>query len=137
MQKIELISWVTPFFGLIMYTFFTGFISEKYRQQFHASIVCFASATYLGHSFGQLEALMATVMFIVSFLGHRNWKFIALAWFLHGSVDLLHHFNNDVLLKWYFPSSFECWLIDMLFAIYFFFGAPNWARKIFPTKIIA
>ena len=126
MIEISFFNYISPIIGGTFFMFATGFIPEHIRQRFHATVVTVAAGTYLGFSYGKLEILFTVAMALAGFMGHKNWKFVALAWFLHGAVDWLHHNVNDPVLKWYEPSSFECIIVDWYLAIWFFIGAPNW-----------
>jgi Family of unknown function (DUF6010) len=112
----------------------TGLIPEAHRRNFHAIVVAAAAGTYLGGGLGKLEPVLMAIMVASAFFGLNNWRFIGLAWFFHGSVDLIHHFNNDPLIGWYAPSSFECFIVDWYFAIWFAIGAPNFTAMLIARR---
>jgi Family of unknown function (DUF6010) len=130
MIEIGWFNYVSPIIGGTVFILLTGLIPEAHRRTFHAIVVAAASGTYLNGGLGKVEPALMAVMATAAFFGVNNWKFVGLAWFLHGSVDLAHHSINSPLVSWYIPASFECFIVDWYFAIYFLLGAPNLTKRL-------
>ncbi|MCC3406988.1 MAG: hypothetical protein JGK17_15615 [Microcoleus sp. PH2017_10_PVI_O_A] len=130
MIEISLFNYVSPIVVGTIFILLTGLIPEDRRRSFHSVVAAAASGTYLGGELGKLEPIFMVVMAASAFFGINNWKLVGLAWFLHGAVDLVHHSINSPLLFWYIPSSFECFIVDWYFAIYFLLDAPNLTARL-------
>ena len=130
MIEIGLWNYIFPILSGIVFILLTGFIPETHRQNFHAIVVAVAAGSYLSGALGQVEGLFTTAIATSAFFGLTNWQLIGLAWFLHGIVDLIHHAYNDPLFTWYATSSFECFVVDWFFTIWFLMGAPNLTARL-------
>lgn len=112
-----------------IYIAVSSIAKEPYRQQISAVIIAGAGGVYWAGGFGIYEYLFATAMLFMAFKGLTNYNFIATAWLMHTTWDVLHHLYGNPIVPFSASSSAGCAVCDSVLALWFFMGAPNWREK--------
>lgn len=117
---------VLPALAAIPFILIMSLVPEPARRHYNAVFVGGASAAYLGSSFGVWELpYVAVAGGVVSYLGLRSYRYIALAWFMHSAWDLAHHLYGTPIWPYAPTSSWGCMIFDAVIALWFVAGAPS------------
>jgi hypothetical protein len=124
---LVVMDYVGPILGAAVFIVAMSFVREPARRRtFNAILVAGAGGVYLsGGGFGLLELLYAGVSIPVAFAGLRSYRFVGVAWLMHGGWDLAHHLWGNPLWPFMPTSSFGCMIFDTLIAMWFLAGAPS------------
>ncbi len=109
----------------IAYIALSSLIKEPNRQKLSAVVVAGAGAAYLSGGLGQWEFVFCTVMTFMAYKGLTHYSFIGIAWLMHTSWDLAHHFYANPIVPFSPSSSAGCAIADAILALWFFFKAPS------------
>ena len=112
---------VGPFIGIGL----TSLMKEPNRQHLCAVILGMAAGSYLMGGFGVYEVPFTIAVCYCAYRGVTSYNFIAIGWLIHACLDLLHHLADDPVFDYYPASSFECVIVDVIWAGWFFLGAPT------------
>ncbi len=119
-----------PFIPAIVFIFLMSLVSEPARQRFNAIFVAGAGAVYMSYGgFGPWEFVYTTVASFIAYKGLNNYRYIALAWFMHTCWDLMHHYWGNPIIEFSPNSSWGCAVCDLVLAAWFWFGAPTVFRR--------
>ena len=100
-------------------------IPEPARAKFNAIFVGGAAAAYLNGGFGLWEFAYILYGTVVAFKGLDSYKWIGVAWVSHTLWDVAHHFYGNPIWHWSETSAAGCAVFDLVFAAWFFAGAPS------------
>jgi len=128
---MQIMEYIGPTLGGLIFVLLMSCIREPARQRFNAILVAGAGAAYLNGGLGGWEFAYIAVATVVAYRGLESYRFIALAWMLHTSWDIVHHFFATPIWPWMPSSSAGCAIFDSVIAIWFFVGAPalyDWLR---------
>ncbi len=115
-----------PALAAIPFILAMSLVREPARREFNAIFVAGASAAYLGGGLGLWELPYIVVAgCIVSYRGLRDYRWIGVAWLMHSSWDLVHHFNASPIWAWEPTSSWGCFIWDAVVGVWFLAGAPS------------
>ncbi len=129
-QFLQTMDIVGPAVGGLLFVILMSLVKEPSRQKFNAVLVAGAGAAYLNGGLGIWEFPYIAVATIVAFKGLDSYRYIGIAWIMHTSWDLVHHFYATPIWPWLETSSIGCAIFDTVIAIWFFRGAPSF----FPTN---
>lgn len=123
---LHLADYVGPAAGALVFVAIMSLVREPARRSYNAILVAGASGVYLSGGLGPWELLYTAVAGgWVAYLGLRSYRFIGIAWLMHSSWDLVHHFYGNAIWPFMPTSSFGCMIFDAIIAIWFFAGAPQ------------
>lgn len=100
-------------------------IKEPGRQKLMAIVLGFAGGTYLNGGFAIWEFPFSIAVVVCAYTGLRWYPALGVGWILHASWDFLHHVTGNPLIDILPTSSLECAIVDPIFAVWFFAGAPD------------
>jgi len=121
----ELASFVAPTIAAAVFIVAMSAVREPTRQRFNAVGAAGFATLYLNGGYGLWEFLYMSIAVFPAYLGLRSYTWIGVAWFMHSAWDLVHHLYGNTLWHWAPSSSFGCFVMDALVAIWFFAGAPS------------
>jgi len=121
---LQLMDWVGPGIGAVMFVLAMSLVKEPTRRMFNAIFVAGAGGVYLSGGFGPWELLYPAIATPVAYLGLKSHRFIGLAWLMHAGWDVVHHLWGNPIWPFMATSSFGCMIFDTLIAIWFLAGAP-------------
>jgi Family of unknown function (DUF6010) len=108
-----------------VYIGISSLANEPNRQRISAIIIAGAGAVYWSGGLGIAEYVFATAMLFMAFKGLTNYNYIGIAWLMHTSWDILHHFYGNPIVPFSASSSAGCAVCDSVLAIWFFLKAPT------------
>lgn len=116
---------IGPMIGACVFIALMSLLPEPTRQQFNAILVAGAGAAYFNAGLDGWEYVYTVIATVVAFFGLRSYRFIALAWIMHTSWDMVHHLYGTPIWPWLPMSSVGCAVFDAVIALWFFFGAGS------------
>jgi hypothetical protein len=114
-----------PAIGAVLFVTFMSLVKEPTRRTLNAVIVAGASGVYLSGGFGPWELLYPALLTPIVYFALRSHRLIGVAWLLHASWDLAHHWWGNPIWPFLPTSSFGCLVFDALIAVWFLVGAPS------------
>ena len=121
-----IMDYIGPAIGAAVFVLIMSLVREPARRMVNAIIVAGASGAYLsGGGFGVWEVLFPIVAVPIAYFGLRDYRFIAIAWLMHSSWDIVHHLWGNPIWPFMPTSSFGCMIFDALIALWFLAGAPS------------
>jgi hypothetical protein len=127
--SLQLVDVLGPALAAALFVALMSLVREPARRQFNAVFVAGASGAYIAGGLGAWELVYPALGAAVAYLGLRSHRFIGVAWLMHASWDLVHHFFANPIWPFAPTSSFGCTVFDSLIAAWFLAGAPSlWER---------
>lgn len=123
--SLVVMDYVGPAIGAVIFVLIMSCIPEPRRQRFNAIFAAGAIGVYLNGGFGVWELLYVAIATPVVYLGLKSYRFIGLAWLMHAAWDLPHHLWGNPIWPFQPKSSFGCFVLDSLIAIWYLIGAPS------------
>lgn len=123
--EFELINFVPPTIAAVVFILIMSALKEPIRQNFNAVGAAGFATLYANGGFGMWEAVYMTIAVFPAYFGLKSYRWIGVAWLMHSGWDLAHHLYGNTLFHWAPSSSFGCFVMDALVAIWFFAGAPS------------
>ena len=120
--------YVGPAISAALFVLAMSFVNEPTRRTFNAIFIAGASGVYLSGGFGIWELLYPAIALPFVFSGLRSYRFIGIAWLMHASWDIVHHFWGNPIWPFMPSSSFGCAIFDTLIAVWFLWDAPRFVR---------
>ena len=120
--------YIGPAIGAGVFVMAMSFVKEPSRRSFNALFVAGASGVYLSGGFGAWELLYPAIAMPFVFFGLRSYRFIGIAWMMHASWDIVHHFWGNPIWPFIPSSSFGCAIFDILITVWFLWDAPSFVR---------
>jgi hypothetical protein len=114
-----------PAIGAIAFVLLMSLLKEPARRNFNAIFVGGAMGAYISGGLGLWELAFGAVGIFVAYQGLRSHRFIGVAWLMHSAWDLVHHFYGNPIWPFMETSSFGCFVLDALIAVWFLAGAPS------------
>jgi hypothetical protein len=114
-----------PAIGGLVFIALMSLLREPTRRQFNAIFVGGAMGAYLSGGFGPWELLLPAAGSVVAYLGLRSYRFIGIAWLMHAGWDLAHHLFGNPIWPFMATSSFGCFILDAVIALWFLAGAKS------------
>ena len=99
-----------------------------------AIILAGAGAAYLNGGLGPWEFAFCALITFIAFKGLKQYYFIGFGWLLHAAWDIAHHLYGNPIVHLDPSSSAGCALCDSIWAIWFFYRAPNVFDRFRKTK---
>jgi hypothetical protein len=112
-----------PAVAALVFVGVMSLVREPARRSFNAIFVAGASGVYLSGGLGLWELPYVVAASAVAYLGLRSYGFIGLAWVMHASWDLVHHFFGNPIWPFMPTSSFGCTIFDTIIATWFLWKA--------------
>ncbi len=123
---LHVADYLGPAAGGLLFILVMSLVKEPARRNFNAVFVAGASGVYLSGGLGVWELPYPAVAGgLVAYLGLRSHRFIGVAWLMHASWDLVHHFYGHPIWPFMPTSSFGCTIFDSVIAVWFLAGAPS------------
>jgi len=122
---LALMDYLGPVLGALAFVAGLSLVREPLRLRINALLVAGASGAYMGGGFGLWEVAFAVVALAVAYPAQSSYRFVALAWFMHASWDLLHHLYGQSIWPFMPTSSFGCLIFDSLIGLWLLAGAPS------------
>jgi len=122
---LVVMDYVGPAVGAAIFVLVMSLVKEPSRRTFNGILVAGASGVYLSGGFGPWELLYPAIAIPAAYLGLGSYRFIGLAWLMHSSWDIVHHFWGNPIWPFMPTSSFGCMIFDALIAVWFLAGAPS------------
>lgn len=98
---------------------------EPDRQNFSAILIAGAGAAYLNGGLGIWEFVFCAVITCLAYFGLRRYWCIGVAWLMHTTWDIVHHFYGNPIVPFLPDSSIGCAICDVGLAAWYFAGAPS------------
>jgi hypothetical protein len=127
-SSLLLIDYAGPAIGGVLFVLAMSFVKEPTRRNFNSIFVAGASGVYLSGGFGVWELLYPAIAMPFVFFGLRSYRFIGIAWLMHASWDIVHHFWGNPIWPFMSSSSFGCAIFDTVIAVWFLWDAPSFVR---------
>jgi hypothetical protein len=125
MAFMTLMDVLGPAIGAIVFVLAMSMVREPARRTLNAVIVAGASGVYLSGGFGIWEVVYPAVVTPVVYRGLQSYRYIGVAWLMHAAWDLAHHLWGNPIWPFMPTSSFGCFVLDSLIAVWFIMGAPD------------
>ena len=122
---LHVADYLGPAAGAIVFVLLMSLVKEPARRDFNAIFVAGASGVYLSGGLGAWELVYPALAAVVAYLGLRSHRYIGVAWLMHSSWDLVHHFHGHPIWPFMPTSSFGCTIFDAVIACWFLAGAPT------------
>jgi hypothetical protein len=103
-------------------------VREPVRHTLNAVLVAGSAGVYISGGLGVLELVYPLLVTPILYLGLRSYRFIAIAWLMHSTWDVVHHLWGNPIWPFMPTSSFGCTIFDAAIAMWFFAGAPSVGR---------
>lgn len=100
-------------------------VREPARQRAMAIMVAMAGGLCAVPPFATLGFAVGAAVAVAAYLGLRSYRWIGLAWLIHGAWDLVLHTKGVGLMGLGTESTLGCAIFDPLIALWFFAGAPS------------
>ena len=100
-------------------------LPEPMRQKFNAVFVAGAGAVYINGGFSAWEFVFILIATMLAYKGLESYRFIGIAWICHTLWDVAHHYYGQPIWHGVPTSSAGCAIFDLIFAAWFFVGAPS------------
>src|SRR5262245_650748 len=101
---------IGPALGAAVFVVVMSLVPEPTRRTVNAVLVAGASGVYLSGGFGVWELLYPALVTPVVYRGLQSHRYVGLAWLLHASWDLPHHFWGHPIWPFMATSSFGCFV---------------------------
>jgi hypothetical protein len=122
---LDIADYVGPLVGGLVFILVMSLVKEPARRTFNAIFVAGAMGAYIAGGLGLLELPFAAVGSFVAYRGLRSYRFVGVAWLMHSTWDLVHHFYGNTIWPFMERSSFGCCIFDAVIAAWFIAGAPS------------
>ena len=123
--EFELVSFVSPTIAAIVFILIMSVVREPTRQNFNAVAAAGFATLYGNGGFGAWEFVYMAIAVFPAYLGLKHYAWIGVAWLMHSGWDLAHHLYGNTLFHDHPGTSFGCFVMDALVAVWFFAGAPS------------
>ena len=123
--ELDTINYVMPFVVPLVVITLMSLLKEPSRQKLNAIIIGVAAGVYFNGGLGIWEIPFTLIITYCGYRGLTHYYFLGIAWLLHTAWDVVHHLTGNPMLSMMPSSSFECAIIDVLLATWFFLGAPS------------
>lgn len=123
--EFELINFVPPTIAAVVFILIMSAVKEPIRKNFNAVGAAGFATLYANGGFGMWEFAYMAIAVFPAYFGLKSYKWIGVAWLMHSGWDLVHHLYGNTMWHWAPSSSFGCFVMDALVAIWFFAGAPS------------
>ena len=121
---------VGPAIGAGVFVLAMSLIREPSRRTLNAVIVAGASGVYLsGGGFGIWELAYPILVTIVVYRALESYRYIGVAWLMHAAWDMAHHLWGNPIWPFMATSSFGCFVLDSVIAVWFLAGAPTLVHR--------
>jgi hypothetical protein len=114
-----------PVVGGLVFILAMSLLKEPTRRNYNAIFVAGAMGVYISGGLGLWELPFVAVGSVVALRGLRSYRLIGVAWLMHSTWDLVHHFFGNPIWPFMETSSFGCCILDAVIAAWFFVGAPS------------
>jgi hypothetical protein len=119
------VDYLGPAIGAVLFVLGMSFVKEPVRQTLSAIPVAGSCGVYLSGGFGPWELLYPALATPIVYRGLRSYRYIGVAWLMHGAWDLPHHLWGNPIWPFMPTSSFGCLIFDSLIAIWFLVSARS------------
>jgi hypothetical protein len=113
-----------PAIGAGIFVLVMSLVREPSRRTLNAVIVAGASGVYLSGGFGFWELAYPILVTAVVYRALESYRYIGVAWLMHAAWDIAHHLWGHPIWPFMAMSSFGCFVLDSLIAVWFLAGAP-------------
>ena len=113
-----------PTIGAGIFVVTMSLVREPSRRGLNAVIVAGASGVYLSGGFGLWELAYPVLVTPVVYRALQSYRYIGIAWLMHAAWDIAHHLWGNPIWPFLATSSFGCFVLDSLIAVWFLAGAP-------------